>query len=372
MPILNERKYYWLSQDKSILKTYKIDFDVGTKRCWYVEFQNEFAFDEKNFKSVIPFLILSQIKRKNFYLVISNYAESFTSVITPIYDVLVQKLEIPAEQIILLTGARDIKSKVVEIANLRKLPTIKLYWTNDIENHLKRAIKNDVFLEPTVSNQFSKKYINLNRNWRIHRPAFVSLLIAYNLINDGYVTLIESKTCNWAWEKVWDWMIDLHPLFKDIFIENKNRIISSTPLILDRQSSDINPNWHQPSLQPYFLQSYFTIVSETNFYQNTSRFFTEKVFLPIINFHPFLLLAPPNSLDALKELGYKTFHPFIDESYDSMIDDEKRMLAVLIEAKRLCSLNEYEVKEFRSNIIDICKYNYNVLKFREPKFIELN
>ena len=88
---------------------------------------------------------------------------------------------------------------------------------------------------------------------------------------------------------------------------------------------------------------------------------TEKTFKTIVNMHPAILVSPPHSLIKLRELGYKTFSPWIDESYDLELNDSERMLKILAEIKRLCELTPTELSEFLINLGPICKFNKNVL-----------
>jgi hypothetical protein len=128
-----------------------------------------------------------------------------------------------------------------------------------------------------------------------------------------------------------------------------------------------------------YADSYFSVVSETNFYTNTlgvqgetGRFLSEKTFKPIAMRHPFLILSVPNMLDKLKEIGYQTFSPWIDESYDKELDDNKRMLMVAKEVKRLCELPPEELTKFLLETRKIVEHNFNVFINRQNFFYRLN
>lgn len=45
----------------------------------------------------------------------------------------------------------------------------------------------------------------------------------------------------------------------------------------------------------------------------------------MIQYHPFIVYGSPFTLKSLRELGFKTFSPFIDESYDETISPFRRM-----------------------------------------------
>jgi hypothetical protein len=107
-------------------------------------------------------------------------------------------------------------------------------------------------------------------------------------------------------------------------------------------------------------------------YHGFGRHLTEKVFKTIANKHPALLVSPPHSLIKLRELGYKTFSPWIDESYDLELNDSKRMLKVVAEIKRLCELKPNELLEFLTNVKSICEYNQKVLLNQTTFLTQLN
>ncbi|MCP4123516.1 MAG: hypothetical protein GY751_17335 [Bacteroidetes bacterium] len=69
------------------------------------------------------------------------------------------------------------------------------------------------------------------------------------------------------------------------------------------------------------------IVTETNFKHEGKRpcpFMTEKTFKPIAFHMPFIIVGSPHTLSRLKDLGYKTFSKWWDESYDLASSPGKR------------------------------------------------
>lgn len=114
----------------------------------------------------------------------------------------------------------------------------------------------------------------------------------------------------------------------------------------------------------YFKNSYFSVVPETKYYytypDEITVFPTEKIYKCLSLKHPFIIAGRPKSLHNLRELGYKTFHPYIDESYDSIEDNDERMSAMVSEIKRLCSFTNEQWLEWQSNVKPIVDHNYNV------------
>ena len=79
-------------------------------------------------------------------------------------------------------------------------------------------------------------------------------------------------------------------------------------------------------------------------------FLSEKIYKPMAFKHPFIVFAQPGILKQLREYGYKTFHPFIDESYDDEKDDIKRFDMVVAEIERLNTFTDDQWIEWQKNI----------------------
>lgn len=77
---------------------------------------------------------------------------------------------------------------------------------------------------------------------------------------------------------------------------------------------------------------------------------------------PFVLLQRPHGLKKLQDFGFKTFHPYIDESYDEVEDDEERLKMLVLEINRLLKMKPSELHEMWIQCIPIIKHNIEVLK----------
>ena len=120
-----------------------------------------------------------------------------------------------------------------------------------------------------------------------------------------------------------------------------------------------------------YTDSYIHIVTETNF--RNDIFPTEKIINPMVVLQPFILVGAPGYLKYIKELGFKTFDGFIDESYDNEYNDAKRFELICKEIKRLSEKPLEEIHNWYISILTpILEYNRNfALKFAEkPMFIE--
>lgn len=109
------------------------------------------------------------------------------------------------------------------------------------------------------------------------------------------------------------------------------------------------------------LNSWCTVVSEASYgASEVACFLSEKTFKPIACSHPFIIVGSKGSLANLRKMGYKTFSPYIDESYDDL-DDWERMDAITKEMQRLNAMSHEQRLEWFTGLADILRYNYNVL-----------
>jgi hypothetical protein len=114
-----------------------------------------------------------------------------------------------------------------------------------------------------------------------------------------------------------------------------------------------------------YLQTYISIVTESIFFQIEpdfpTGFISEKIWKPIGQCQPFILAGPSKSLSYIKnKFGFKTFHPYIDESYDNVDDDMLRLQLIQKEIEKFSKKSKSEKVEFLKNVKDICFHNQNL------------
>lgn len=348
MPILNQRLRKRIIFNGQLGNGLAKEYDIpSTDLYWYVGIGSIDA--TKYVINHIPKQILDHIVKGKIKLLLSMELESIPSVVKSIYTDIVIDLNIPEENITLVFPSKDILTIVNEVSlSLNKKP-IKTFWYNYCEYWMRGY---DVKIDHTKTK--SKKFLNLNRRARIdrvHRFLFVGLLKTRNLLGQGYVSFQPEI----PWEQAW-------PQFNGLIDEKyKNQVLNLEPLFIDTTDLSVNYNYPTEFTVSFYENSWFSVVSETHFFNNESnRFLTEKTFKVIMHKHPFLLITSPNSLELLKEIGYKTFSPFFDESYDKEYDPHKRMILIVNEVERLCNLNDNEWQTLSIELNKICEHNYNV------------
>ena len=84
-----------------------------------------------------------------------------------------------------------------------------------------------------------------------------------------------------------------------------------------------------------YNQTYYTAMIETVIHKDFAMF-SEKEAKPIIAKRPFVIFGSPGHLRAFRKLGFKSFSPVIDESYDDELDLKKRFSMCLDAMHKLC------------------------------------
>jgi len=138
----------------------------------------------------------------------------------------------------------------------------------------------------------------------------------------------------------------------------KNIIRSRLHLIVE---SHFDPYLY-PSYREEFSQDY-----GPNEY--SPAFPTEKTYKPIACSRPFIAFSTPFFLEGLKQLGYKTFHPFVDESYDYIVDDNERLHAIVSEIKRLSSLSDSEFKKGIRGCKNTVEHNLKLMEQLQAEIV---
>lgn len=105
-----------------------------------------------------------------------------------------------------------------------------------------------------------------------------------------------------------------------------------------------------------YRQTAIELVCETLF-DDSRLHLTEKICRPIACGKPFLLCATLGSLQYLRDMGFQTFHPWIDESYDNIADPLDRIDAIVKEMKRINQLCPSEFARLLETLYNIAEHN---------------
>lgn len=266
---------------------------------------------------------------------------------------------------------------VLELLDSKVPPSDIFYWTSaiDSEQNYKR-IHNRVNL---ISSFYWEKLFDYSKDWpnkdydirikdknflcfnhlqREHRVQLLNKLLPTGLIDKSFYSFVGHGD-----------MQEFAMSLPDDEGASYNHIklnVDKLPMDLNYRITGEDAGKTVVSDLEYYENSYFSLVTETIFFKERGHhayetddrlFLTEKTFKPIFAQHPFLIVASEGHLAALRNLGYKTFHPYIDETYDTVESDYDRLEMIIEEVKRLCNQTDEEWIVWQAGIKEIVEFN---------------
>jgi hypothetical protein len=235
-----------------------------------------------------------------------------------------------------------------------------------------RGYRYDARLLPTNQRTIKKKFISFNRitsGLRAYRSLLIAELADRNLLNDGYVSFNDTCTEGGDFEENILHLVERKMLDGSAASTAINTIKSlDLPLRIDYKNKEFIPN-HSFILSAIdqTQESFCYLVTETCYWEQ-KKHLTEKIFKPIVSRMPFVLVGPAHNLKYLREYGFKTFSPWIDESYDDIEDPILRMKAIGDTMTKICSYSESELFDMLQEMSPVLEHNYN--RFYSNEFID--
>lgn len=326
-------------------------------------------------------------ENNNFFIYLEHPGEPYFSsdLLKELHNLCI-KNDIPFNKIIMINGTNsnefileDFKEKY-GIINNPKL--ISYNWAVPFKSLELRSRfgleKNPQASNSTIANiehihhNKQKKALLLTKRLRVHRLTLLSMLFESNLIDDVLYSL--------------DIEMNLYPNFKDILnteidtlpmvipkkiiptlIDGYNKIIEKKKVVLDYDDFKSVHGFGMETKELY-EKTFFSIVAETEFSKH-QKSITEKVLKPIMHCHPFIVLGSPNTLDTLKEFGFKTFDKWWDESYDKEYNDWNRLEKVYTLSESLLKKTDNEWKSLLLEMQEILEYNQKLLTTFDSSWI---
>jgi hypothetical protein len=240
----------------------------------------------------------------------------------------------------------------------------------------------DVFLKTMVvfedtqqlNKRLQKRFISTNWRYTPARAAVSALL------------------CELDCDLVWSYQVDPQVVLNSVWLKHANSQLkqkitqgleylnSSVPRYLDIPTkvsvieenncssypdSDIdvfNPvginNNHCP-LKPHYERSFLDVVCESRFAQPTANI-SEKVMQSIQYMTPFIMVAPPHTLQYLHSLGFETFSKWWDESYDNELDHAVRLEKITLVIQQISDMSLNEINNMYADMQSLLKRNLDL------------
>ena len=338
-----------------------------------------------NWEAVFPKELLNELKTEKYSILFENASECFTKVAIDTLEDFCNYIEInPNKVYVCLANSQSVS------LNLNSYINISKYNLFSFERFAFDAVQIGYsmgnLLYKFKFNQ-RKRFLFLNRRYSTDR--------AYMYLNFHKFNLLDNMHCTFGLDNIYnDDLITLHQVIEDIstthltshediteYIKSNITYIESfLPHRIKTDSLVYNTNHKKSCLYSFWNvaahnSTDINIITETFRYQygiretdihyQTLFFITEKTYRTILMKQPFILFSNPYALQYLRNAGYKTFSPFMDESYDSIENLADRQNAIINEVKRLHSMKESEFNELLVKCREIAEHNYINLMTRE-------
>jgi hypothetical protein len=252
----------------------------------------------------------------------------------------------------------------------KQRPVMKAAWFGFFANWInfnRRFTQDESYTVPMAMWQAgAKRYMSLNRRPYPHRILLTTLLEHLSLIEQGAISMpkyFKEPDINWEeldfdTEYQWEMLTERYNGHIDYLSSSFISLYNKLPLIADTDRFDIN---HAMDLNSEFYKHYpINVITETLFFTK-SIFTSEKIWKPMLHGQIFLPLAAPYYLQSLRELGFKTFAPYINEEYDLIEDPIERAQALVKVLEGLLQLSESDFNKLLLNCKPLVEHNRQLI-----------
>lgn len=370
-PVFNGHEFDSVSTNKSIYEIIK-DRESNINYDWFYIIEPHSGFDLFFGKHPIhdTFLLnfmseqsINEIANHNGKLLINYVIDGGLGINTENFNMIInftREHKIPDEKVYLIFSDFKLKDNIrrlgvnYNVMDYNFYLQFKSHEFNKImsnENDSSSIVTKDDFLNSIQTNK--KDFLLLTRHWKKHRIFLLNKLHRMGLDNN----LV-------SWEKSYynhNYIEDLkkhdnNDEFIDLVI-NTSRYIDVDDLV-----NVFGIGFENKEM---YLNTYLSIVTESMFFQEDKNFPTgflsEKIWKPIGHCQPFIFAGPSKSLKYIKEkYNFKTFHPYIDESYDDEDDDMERIKMIEVQIEKFSKKTKEEKIKFLNDVKDICVHNQNL------------
>ena len=352
-----------------ICPSYKLPDDVFLYELNWTTFHYRDKFH--NFHSADGFFddnevhkeVLHRIRNKTAYFLVTLFYEGYMDdeFLDHMSDYFTAK-NIPLTQIVYLSNCYN-GQQVYEDYCRRKNRQIEMrmeYFP------VFRIDKCDIRLALTSATEYktgprNKTFLCFNRRYNDHRLLLYLKMFQLGLVDRSFYSMDKNQpeanrtfieNCKYLLSRFTDYNLTSD----DVLAADK-----MLPLVLDNPNFSRYPMEHNTDPVIHLYQtSLVNVVTETYFFSNVIHI-TEKTYKPIAFMQPFVLLAAPFSLKHVKDMGFKTFGDFWDESYDTETDHKIRFDKIIEVLKYIASWSEEQRIDFTYKVKNILEYNVNHL-----------
>ena len=254
---------------------------------------------------------------------------------------------------ILLIGGGDMDAEWPHLQYDSFLPRIL-----DYDENLEAINQSSQIYSKTIK---PYKFLFLNGRTRTHRKYLLEAFDKSGLLSQSLWTNLDNSVAGYKNIQLFDGAENLMtrdraiqrlpPEYEFDFFKDR---VALTPTSGFVKHELFDNTWGEIYLNPMaYIDTYFSVVTETVF-EYPYSFRTEKIWKPIAMGHPWIAVANAGYYRDIKNLGFQTFGNLIDESFDQIDDNQKRINQIFHVVQDLCSQDLVELlRQARA----ICKYN---------------
>ena len=213
-----------------------------------------------------------------------------------------------------------------------------------------------------------RHFLNFNRVPKLHRIALFGEFKSNEKLKNTSITTLGRVDNNNPLE----YYNLMHSFIDNDYTHSKDRILSfyrnynsTKHSIYDE--SDLENNKASVFNKVAHTESFLNIVSES-LIDNTSVFFSEKIYKPIFAAQPFIIFGNPNSIKMLQKMGFKTFSKWWDESYDEELNSSKRLEKIVNILEEISNWSFDKCFDVIQEMEEILVHNFNHMISDEDTF----
>ena len=296
--------------------TIVVNLDVFVKQ-YYINSSFEYLLATLN-------LLQPQIKNKTLEINASVQTPLALHPFRAIIDAIADATNLPPDRIIIKTRNRDLfhPRATVEVLNNQNF----FSFARSILFELQKL-------------EFALEHTPVLFGALFGRPSYPRLILGHHLEtvhpNNSYVTFLSGM------QHVHDNVGPVKDFFQKQLVWAETRC---NPIDAQKADSHLGALNFPENIRcwPKIWGKYFIeIVVETDYHNRTD--WTEKTWKCLGSGKPFISMCGSGSLKHMKDLGFQTFHPWIDETYDLEKNDWNRLQLIKKEIDRLANLHESQL-----------------------------
>lgn len=276
---------------------------------------------------------------------------------------------IPMNKIIYLTGCMNAEDVYNNWCNDNNLPDSSGNRMNLISYPSARYAFANEHMNDFAESEYNiesipeKLFLCWNRRFRPHRSILAIALNKLGLVDRSYYSMGKVDPEFQSQEFVTNRYINFnHTNYYNLTENDLTNLVEKLPLVIDgateiaEMCADNSGN-----ARVFYQNSLVSIVTETN-WDIPHLTSTEKSFKPFRDKHPFIIVGVNGALKSMRNLGFKTFSEFWDESYDEIEDCRQRLVKIIELCNDIGNWDNEKILDFKRRVKPILDHNYLILK----------